>query len=64
MYQQLVDEFEIGVNREGLLQDYISEFKYSCVPFPNLLNMLEDLRKSNLILVANRIFQDSCRINQ
>ncbi|ASV67537.1 HAD family hydrolase [Cytobacillus kochii] len=51
VYQQLVDEFEItGVNWEGLLQDYISEFKNSCVPFPNLLSMLEDLRKSNLIL--------------
>ncbi|MEA1854602.1 HAD family hydrolase [Cytobacillus sp. OWB-43] len=51
VYQQLVDEFEItGFNWEGLLQDYISEFKNSCVPFPNLLSMLEDLRKSNLIL--------------
>ena len=51
VYQQLVDEFEInGVNWEGLLQDYISEFKNSCVPFPNLLSMLEDLRMSNLIL--------------
>ncbi|MEK4967633.1 HAD family hydrolase [Cytobacillus sp. FSL R7-0696] len=51
VYQQLVDEFGITrVNWEGLLQDYISEFKNSCVPFPNLLSMLEDLRKSNLIL--------------
>ncbi|QFT89031.1 Pyrimidine 5'-nucleotidase YjjG [Bacillus sp. THAF10] len=50
VYQQLVDEFGIGVNWESLLQDYISEFKNSCVPFPNLLNMLEDLRKNNLIL--------------
>ncbi|MBS4192830.1 HAD family hydrolase [Bacillus sp. FJAT-49705] len=51
VYQQLVDEFEItGVNWEVLLGDYISEFKHSCVPFPNLLSMLEDLRKSNLLL--------------
>lgn len=51
MYQQLVDEFEIThVNWEDLLQDYISEFKHSCVPFPNLISMLEDLRKGNLLL--------------
>jgi putative hydrolase of the HAD superfamily len=51
VYQQLVDEFEIiGVNCEDLLQDYISEFKNNCVPFPNLLSMLEELKKSNLIL--------------
>ncbi|MBY0121593.1 HAD family hydrolase [Bacillus sp. S/N-304-OC-R1] len=51
VYQQLVAEFEItGVNWEDLLQDYISEFKHSCVPFPNLISMLEDLRKGNLLL--------------
>ncbi|GAA3321010.1 hypothetical protein GCM10020331_034320 [Ectobacillus funiculus] len=51
VYQQLVDEFEVtGLTWEDLLQDYISQFKNSCVPFPNLLSMLEELRSNNLIL--------------
>jgi putative hydrolase of the HAD superfamily len=51
VYQQLVNEFDItGVNWEYLLEDYINEFKNNCVPFPNLLNMLEELRRNNLIL--------------
>ena len=51
VYQQLVDELKItGVKWEYLLQDYINEFKYNCVPFPNLLNTLEELKSKNLIL--------------
>ncbi|MGP4108550.1 HAD family hydrolase [Virgibacillus sp. L01] len=51
VYQQLVDDFNItGITWEDLLQDYISQFKNSCVPFPNLINMLEKLRNSNLVL--------------
>jgi putative hydrolase of the HAD superfamily len=51
VYQQLVDELDItGITWGGLLQDYISQFKNSCVPFPNLLSMLEELRSNNLIL--------------
>ncbi|MFC3017896.1 HAD family hydrolase [Virgibacillus litoralis] len=51
VYQQLVDEFNItGITWEDLLQDYISEFKNSCIPFPNLINMLEKLRNSYLTL--------------
>lgn len=51
VYQQLVDEFNItGITGEGLLQDYISQFKNSCIPFSNLINMLEKLRNSNLVL--------------
>jgi putative hydrolase of the HAD superfamily len=51
VYQQLVNEFTInGVNWEYLLQDYINEFKNNCVPFPNLLIMLEELKRNNILL--------------
>lgn len=51
VYQQLVDEFDIKqITWEELLQDYISQFKDSCVPFPNLIKMLEELKSNNLLL--------------
>lgn len=51
VYQQLVCEFTItGINWTDLLQDYITQFKKSCVPFPHLIKMLEELRSKNLIL--------------
>jgi putative hydrolase of the HAD superfamily len=51
VYQQLIGEFDItGITWEDLLQDYISQFKNSCVPFPNLISMLEKLRSNNLVL--------------
>ncbi|WP_057914288.1 HAD family hydrolase [Peribacillus muralis] len=51
VYQQLAGEFDItGITWEDLLQDYISQFKNSCVPFPNLISMLEKLRSNNLVL--------------
>ncbi|TQR10955.1 HAD family hydrolase [Psychrobacillus soli] len=51
VYQQLVEEFDIvGIDWENLLQDYISEFKHHCVPFPNLHSMLEELKKNDFVL--------------
>lgn len=51
VYQQFVDEFQItGVNWEYLLQDYKTEFKNHCVPFPNLHKMLGELRSNKLVL--------------
>ncbi|MEI2358369.1 HAD family hydrolase [Mesobacillus zeae] len=51
VYQQLVDQFSIAETTwEELLQDYISEFKNNCVPFPNLTRMLEELKSNDLIL--------------
>jgi putative hydrolase of the HAD superfamily len=51
VYQQLVEEFDItGVTWEQLLQDYINQFKYSCVPFPNLISTLENLTENNITL--------------
>lgn len=51
VYQQLVDEFKItGLTWQHLLQDYISEFKSSCVPFDNLISTLEKLKDNNIVL--------------
>ena len=46
-----MEEFGIAeIDWEYLLQDYISEFKHHCVPFPNLHGMLEELRRNNFVL--------------
>jgi len=51
VYQQLVEEFHlVHITWEELLQDYLNEFKYSCVPFPNLIPMLEQLKRDQLAL--------------
>lgn len=51
VYRQLVEEFEITEwTWEELLQDYLSHFQASCVPFPNLLKMLETLKEKSIAL--------------
>ncbi|MCL1696938.1 HAD family hydrolase [Lysinibacillus sp. BPa_S21] len=51
VYQQLVNEFDfVNLTWEELLQDYLSEFKNNCIPFPNLIRMLEELKSNNLLL--------------
>ncbi|WP_277678221.1 HAD family hydrolase [Gracilibacillus dipsosauri] len=51
VYQQMIKEFEIiGISWEELLQDNISEFKYSCIPFPHLIEMLEELKTRNIAI--------------
>lgn len=51
VYEQLVKEFSIsGMTWEDLLQDYLNEFSNHCVPFPNLLDMLQTLKSEDLIL--------------
>lgn len=51
VYQQLIEELHIKeITWEELLNDYINEFKHSCVPFPNLTLMLEELKSCNLIV--------------
>ncbi|WP_062047578.1 HAD family hydrolase [Bacillus sp. JCM 19034] len=51
VYQQLTQEFHIsGITWGGLLQDYISEYKYNCVPFDKLIQMLEELKSRNFLL--------------
>ena len=51
VYQQLVGECEIiNISWKELLHDYICTFKHHCVPYPNLISMLEDLKRMNLKL--------------
>jgi len=51
VYQQLTQEFSItAITWEELLQDYIREFQFHCVPFDQLLQILEDLKSKNLLL--------------
>ncbi|QYR24156.1 HAD family hydrolase [Paenibacillus sp. sptzw28] len=58
VYQRLIDEFNInGINWEQLLEDYVSEFHKSCIPYPNLIEMLERLNRENfkLGLITNAL---------
>ncbi|MCC3357230.1 HAD family hydrolase [Bacillus sp. REN16] len=60
VYQQLVEEFRIeGITWKELLEDYTTMFKRNCVPFPNLISMLEDLKGVGLQLgiITNGIGQ-------
>ena len=51
VYQQLIDEFKItGMSCEQLLADYLMHFPAHCVPFPNLIPMLEELKSSGIRL--------------
>lgn len=51
VYQQLINEFDItGLTWEEMLQDYVRNFKGSCVPFTNLIGMLEELKNNSLAL--------------
>src|SRR5699024_5591520 len=44
VYRQLTQELNISlITWEELLQDYIDNFKFHCVPFNNLRQMLEEL---------------------
>ncbi|MCJ0932057.1 HAD family hydrolase [Virgibacillus halodenitrificans] len=51
VYQQLSQEFDISkITWEELLKDYIENFRFNCVPFDNLIQMLEELKSSNFLL--------------
>ncbi|MGG4168014.1 HAD-IA family hydrolase [Rossellomorea vietnamensis] len=51
VYKQLIEEFSIKeLTWEELLDDYISQFKHSCVPFPHLLTMLDELQAGGIKL--------------
>ncbi|MGI2294225.1 HAD family hydrolase [Paenibacillus sp. GXUN7292] len=56
VYRQLIDEFSIlEVEWTELLTDYLNGFKRHCVGFPNLMNMLTELRNSGMkiALISN-----------
>lgn len=51
VYRQLIAELGIkGIAWEELLEDYLTEFHRSCIPYPNLTNMLEQLKAMGLLL--------------
>jgi putative hydrolase of the HAD superfamily len=51
VYAQLVKEFSIiHLNSDDLLNDYIENFKYSCVGFLNLIHTLTELKHHNITL--------------
>lgn len=51
VYRQLMEEFEIrGIAWQALLDDYVTQFHLSCVPFPNLIELLEHLQHQNLAM--------------
>lgn len=51
VYQQLITEFDItGMSWEQMLHDYLVHFPVHCVPFPNLIPMLEELKSSGIRL--------------
>ncbi|MDQ0430693.1 putative hydrolase of the HAD superfamily [Planomicrobium stackebrandtii] len=51
VYQQLTKELDIrGIDWQTLLADYVSNFKYHCVPFSDIGSMLENLSQQTLRL--------------
>ncbi|MCH1625261.1 HAD family hydrolase [Ferdinandcohnia quinoae] len=51
VYQKLTQEYNIRkISWETLLEDYLATFKNHCVPFPNLIHMLEELKKRSIRL--------------
>ena len=51
VYQQLIEEFAVkGIDWPTLLEDYIANFSFHCVPFPNLKDMLDQLVTNSLRL--------------
>jgi len=51
VYQQLVQEYSISnLTWEQLLEDYINSFQYSCISFPNMEEVLKELKNSGIRL--------------
>lgn len=51
VYQALVSEFAInGMSWQFLLEDYESQFQLYCVPFPCLIEMLDELKQRGYLL--------------
>ena len=51
VYQALVEEFNItGMTWQAMLEDYETQFQFSCVPFSGLLAMLRELQGEGYLL--------------
>lgn len=49
VYQKLVSTFHLShINPESLLDDYLLNFQSNCVPYPNLINMLNQIKQRGL----------------
>ncbi|MDU0200711.1 MULTISPECIES: HAD-IA family hydrolase [Paenibacillus] len=55
VYQQLIHEFDLALQWEDLLEDYMHQFSLHCVGFPNLHELLIYLKESGfkLGLISN-----------
>ncbi|SFF56813.1 putative hydrolase of the HAD superfamily [Halobacillus alkaliphilus] len=51
VFEQLMKEFEIEeISLHELLEDYLYFFKDSCVPFPDLLETLKELKQNHFLI--------------
>lgn len=51
VYSQLVEELNItSLTADDLLDDYLLEFRNHCIPFSNLVEMLDDLKNQGIRL--------------
>lgn len=51
VYQDLITQFEIEtITWQALLNDYETQFQFHCVPFPNLVEMLNTLKQQGYLL--------------
>jgi putative hydrolase of the HAD superfamily len=50
VYQTLVDEFKIEIGWQELLNDYVTQFQYYCVPFSALVETLDILKQQGYLL--------------
>ena len=51
VYQKLLIELNItAIAWQILLDDYIGQFRHHCIPFDNLINMLDQLKARNMAL--------------
>ena len=51
VYQSLIQAFGItGMTWQAMLEDYETQFQFACIPFPNLLAMLSELKDEGYLL--------------
>ncbi len=51
VYQALVEEFEINnISWQDLLADYEAQFQFYCIPFPFLIEMLDEMKLDGYLL--------------
>ncbi|WP_145410616.1 HAD family hydrolase [Paenibacillus xylanexedens] len=50
VYQALINEFNLDLNWDELLEDYIQSFQYHCIGFPGLIETLNYLKDKQMKL--------------